>query len=91
MTQDEIIEMARQVWISDAEAEMLMNFDEAYLSCTYLKDLEAFAKLVAEAAASKERDGLCKYFQELEDKAPTVRDKMYLSGVQFVIKQRSQT
>jgi hypothetical protein len=48
MTQDEIIEMARQAWISDKEAQLITEFDEAYLSCTYLTDLTAFAKLVAE-------------------------------------------
>lgn len=46
MTKDEIIEMARQAWISDKEAQLITEFDEAYLSCTYLTDLEAFAKLV---------------------------------------------
>ena len=48
MTKDEIIEMARQAWISDKEAQFITEFDEAYISCTYLKDLTAFAKLVAE-------------------------------------------
>jgi len=52
MTQDEIIEMARQAWISDKEAQLITEFDEAYLSCTYLTDLTAFAKLVA----AKERE-----------------------------------
>jgi hypothetical protein len=48
MTKDEIIEMARRAWISDKEAQFITEFDEAYISCTYLKDLTAFAKLVAE-------------------------------------------
>jgi len=52
MTQDEIIEMAKQAWISDKEAQLITEFDEAYLSCTYLTDLTEFAKLVA----AKERD-----------------------------------
>jgi hypothetical protein len=52
MTQDEIIEMAKQAWISDKEAQLITEFDEAYLSCTYLTDLTAFAKLVA----AKERE-----------------------------------
>jgi hypothetical protein len=52
MKQDEIIEMARQAWISDKEAQLITEFDEAYLSCTYLTDLIAFAKLVA----AKERE-----------------------------------
>ena len=47
MTQDEIIEMAKEAWISDKEAQLITEFDEAYLSCTYLTDLTAFAKLVA--------------------------------------------
>jgi len=48
MTQDEIIEMAKQAWISDKEAQLITEFDEAYISCTYLRDLTVFAKLVAE-------------------------------------------
>jgi len=56
MTQDEIIEMARQAWISDKEAQLITEFDEAYLSCTYLTDLTAFAKLVA----AKEREACLK-------------------------------
>jgi hypothetical protein len=52
MNTEEIIEMARQAWISDKEAQLITEFDEAYLSCTYLTDLTAFAKLVA----AKERE-----------------------------------
>ena len=52
MTKDEIIDMAKQAWISDKEAQLITEFDEAYLSCTYLTDLTEFAKLVA----AKERD-----------------------------------
>ena len=52
MTQDEIIELAKQAWISDKEAQLITEFDEAYISCTYVQDLEAFAKLVA----AKERE-----------------------------------
>jgi hypothetical protein len=48
MTQDEIIEMAKEAWLSDSEAQLITEFDEAYISCTYLKDLTAFAKLVAQ-------------------------------------------
>ena len=48
MTKDEIIEMAKQAWLSDKEAQFITEFDEGYISCTYLKDLTAFAKLVAE-------------------------------------------
>ena len=50
MTQDEIIEMARQSWISEQEAQLITEFDMAYISCTYLTDLVAFAKLVEDAA-----------------------------------------
>jgi hypothetical protein len=60
MTQDEIIEMARQAWISDKEAQLITEFDEAYLSCTYITDLTAFAKLIA----AKERDACAKLAQE---------------------------
>jgi hypothetical protein len=56
MTQDEIIEMARQAWISDKEAQLITEFDEAYLSCTYLTDLTAFAKLVAAKAVDEYLD-----------------------------------
>jgi len=56
MTQNEIIEMARQAWISDKEAQLITEFDEAYLSCTYLTDLTAFVKLVA----AKEREACAK-------------------------------
>jgi crotonobetainyl-CoA:carnitine CoA-transferase CaiB-like acyl-CoA transferase len=52
MTKDEIIDMAKQAWISDKEAQLITEFDEAYLSCTYLTDLTEFAKLVA----AKERE-----------------------------------
>ena len=40
------IEMAREAWISEAEAEMLRDSEECYLSCTYLVDLKAFEALV---------------------------------------------
>ena len=61
MTQDEIIEMAKQAWISDKEAQLITEFDEAYLSCTYLTDLTAFAKLVA----SKEREACALVCKEI--------------------------
>ena len=64
MTQDEIILMARQAWISDKEAQLITEFDEAYLSCTYLTDLTAFAKLVAAA----EREACAKVCDELSAK-----------------------
>ncbi len=40
------IDMARESWISEAEAEMLQSSEECYLSCTYLADLKAFEALV---------------------------------------------
>jgi len=40
------IDMAREAWISEAEAEMLQSSEECYLSCTYLADLKAFEALV---------------------------------------------
>lgn len=40
------IDMAREAWISEAEAEMLQYSEECYLSCTYLADLKAFEALV---------------------------------------------
>jgi len=61
MTQDEIIEMARQAWISDKEAQLITEFDEAYISCTYVQDLTAFAKLVA----AKERKEICGTVQQI--------------------------
>lgn len=61
MTQDEIIGMAKQAWISNKEAQLITEFKEAYISCTYLTDLEAFAKLVAE----KEREACAKVCEEL--------------------------
>ena len=48
MTKNEIIELAKQAWISDKEAQLITEFDEAYISCTYFQDLERFAKLIAE-------------------------------------------
>jgi len=63
MTQDEIIEMARQAWISDKEAQFITEFDEAYISCTYLKDLTAFAKLVEQ----HEREKFCAVLRQLHD------------------------
>ena len=66
MTQDEIIEMARQAWISDKEAQLITEFDEAYLSCTYLTDLTAFAKLVAQ----HEREACAKVCEQTNDGTP---------------------
>ena len=60
MTQ-EIIDMARQAWISEQEAQLITEFDMAYISCTYLTDLVAFAKLVA----AKEREACAKVCMSL--------------------------
>ena len=49
MNRDDIIRMAREAWLSDKEAQLITEFDEAYISCTYLQDLEKFAALVASA------------------------------------------
>jgi hypothetical protein len=60
MTQDEIIEIAKQAWISEQEAQLITEFDMAYISCTYLTDLVAFAKLVA----AKEREACAKVAED---------------------------
>ena len=49
MTREDIIRMAREAWLSDKEAQLITEFDEAYISCTYLQDLKKFAALVASA------------------------------------------
>ena len=49
MNREDIIRMAREAWLSDKEAQLITEFDEAYISCTYLQDLERFAALVASA------------------------------------------
>ena len=48
MKRSEIIGMARQAWISEAEAEMLES-DWGQLTQVYYEDLEKFAKIVAAA------------------------------------------
>ena len=54
MTKDEIIELARQAWISDQEVQLLTEFDEAYISYTCLQDLETFAKLIEDSIYAKQ-------------------------------------
>ena len=49
MNREDIIRMAQEAWLSDKEAQLITEFDEAYISCTYLQDLEKFAALVASA------------------------------------------
>jgi hypothetical protein len=63
MNKEDIIEMARQAWISDKEAQLITEFDEAYLSCTYLTDLTAFAKLVA----AREREACAQICENYAD------------------------
>ena len=57
------IDMAREAWISEAEAEMLRDFEECYLSCTYLDDLKAFEALVR----ADEREACAKMVEELNE------------------------
>ena len=82
MTKEEIIEVAIQVGIKRRTDEFYSEFCDG----VYFDDFINFAKLIAE----KERDDLCKYFKELEDKTKSSKDKMYLSGVQFAIRAREQ-
>ena len=49
MNREDIIRMAREAWISNKEAQLITEFNEAYISCTYVQDLEKFAALVASA------------------------------------------
>ena len=70
MTQDEIIEMARQAWISEKEAQLITEFDMAYISCTYLTDLVAFAKLVA----AKEREACAEICENYADYDKEIRN-----------------
>jgi hypothetical protein len=80
MTKDEIIEMAKQAWISDKEAELITEFDEAYLSCTYLTDLTAFAKLVAQ----HEREACAKLCEELSQEMPPVGEFASKACAKFI-------
>ena len=59
MTQDEIIELARQAWSDSGESWVAYGWFE-----DRAKALEAFAKLVAE----KEREACAKVCDELSDK-----------------------
>ncbi len=43
MTQDEIIEMAREVWLSDYGSKVMLGGEDVEIN---LEELEAFAKLV---------------------------------------------
>jgi hypothetical protein len=59
------IDMAREAWISEAEAEMLQSSEECYLSCTYLADLKAFEALVRADERSVEREACAKVCDDL--------------------------
>lgn len=58
------IDMAREAWISETEAEMLRYSEECYLSCTYLSDLKAFEALVRADERSVEREACAKFFDD---------------------------
>jgi hypothetical protein len=85
MTQDEIIGMAKQAWISNKEAQLITEFKEAYISCTYLTDLEAFAKLVAE----KEREACAAICDELH-KARVGKDNYFAFAANAIRELRAK-
>jgi hypothetical protein len=62
LNREDIIRMAREAWLSDKEAQLITEFDEAYISCTYVQDLENFASLVASA----EREACAKLCEDLD-------------------------
>ena len=70
MTKEDIVRMAREAWLSDKEAQFITEFDEAYISCTYLQDLEKFAALVASA----EREACAKVCDDLWEDDGTAYD-----------------
>jgi hypothetical protein len=59
--------MAREAWISEAEAEMLQSSEECYLSCTYLADLKAFEALVRADAIADEREACAKEAENMNE------------------------
>ena len=61
--------MAREAWLSDKEAQLITEFDEAYISCTYLQDLEKFAALVASAERERLTDAAMKAAEKAVDVA----------------------
>jgi TATA-binding protein-associated factor Taf7 len=63
MTQDEIIEMARQTGIKRRTDEFYSEFCDGI----YDDDLQAFAKLVAEKATAKEREACAKLVEPTEE------------------------
>ena len=75
------IDMAREAWISEPEAEMLRDSEEFYLSCTYLVDLKAFETL----ARADEREAI-------EDRVKTLDEPMTvrLNVINKAIRARGQ-
>jgi hypothetical protein len=65
MTQDEIIEMARQAGIEFNEERIPETGFEYQGSMIVLDELEAFAKLVEERTADKEREACAKLVEVL--------------------------
>lgn len=61
MDREEIIKLAREAWLSDKEAEFITDFDEAFISCTYLQDLTKFTELVLK----QDREKLAKKIEKL--------------------------
>jgi len=65
MTQDEIIKMAKQVGMRYREIED--EFYSGYADGVYLDELEAFAKLVADAERKKVNEEAKEYFLKLHN------------------------
>ena len=61
MDREEIIKLAREAWLSDKEAEFITDFDEAFISCTYLQHLTKFTELVLK----QDREKLAKKIEKL--------------------------
>lgn len=61
MDREEIIKLAREAWLSDKEAEFITDFDEAYISFTYLQDLTKFTELVIK----QDRERIAKKIEKL--------------------------
>jgi len=45
MTREEVLALAKQVWVSEYEAEMIGEYG-GFLSSTYIEDLEGLANLI---------------------------------------------
>ena len=72
MTQDEIIEMAKQAKILEKGDEWVFDMSNAFELTTNQKQLEAFAKLVAE----KEREAFIAHAMTSAEKAIDVAIKL---------------